>query len=408
MKPLEGLTVLDLTRFLAGPYCTLLLGGLGAEVIKVEPPQGGEAHRNRAPFGGPNGASMSRQTEDDIGLMVLHRARNKKSITLNLRDPQGTALFKQLVKKADVVVENFSPGTIDKMGLDYATLHAGNPRIILCSISGFGQNGPRRNWRAYDPIIQAASGINSVTGFSDHPPARCGAAISDTTAPLFALIGILSALQLREKTGRGEWVDTSMQDGTFFLLPDLIEHMAAGLTPERRGNTHPGGVPFNVYQARDGYVSICAVSAQNWKSLLGALNREDLLDDPRFTNLQQRMKYRDDVDAVVQAWIEQHTVDEAVAHLQQCEVPAGPVLSPTELVEDAHLIERDMVVDVPHPRHGALSGVKGFGMPIKFVGKSFGFDQPCPEVGQHNEEVYRGLLELDPASLEELRGQGVI
>ena len=408
MKPLEGLTVLDLTRFLAGPYCTLLLGGLGAEVIKIEPPQGGEAHRNRAPFGGPNGASMSRQTEDDIGLMVLHRARNKKSVTLNLRDPQGTALFKQLVKKADVVVENFSPGTIDKMGLDYATLHACNPRIVLCSISGFGQNGPRRNWRAYDPIIQAASGINSVTGFSDHPPARCGAAISDTTAPLFALIGILSALQLREKTGRGEWVDTSMQDGTFFLLPDLIEHMAAGLTPERRGNTHPGGVPFNVYQAKDGYVSICAVSAQNWKSLLGALNREDLLDDPRFTNLQQRMKYRDDVDAVVQAWIEQHTVDEAVAHLQQCEVPAGPVLSPVELVEDAHLIERDMVVDVPHPRHGALSGVKGFGMPIKFVGKSFGFDQPCPEVGQHNEEVYRGLLELDAGQLEALQAKGVI
>ena len=408
MKPLEGLVVLDLTRFLAGPYCTLLLGGLGANVIKIEPPQGGEAHRNRAPFAGPQGASMSRQTEDDIGLMVLHRARNKKSITLNLRDPQGTALFKQLVKKADVVVENFSPGTIDKMGLGYATLRACNPRAILCSISGFGQHGPRRDWRAYDPIVQAASGINSVTGFADHPPARCGAAISDTTAPLFALIGILSALQLREKTGSGEWVDTSMQDGTFFLLPDLIEHMAAGLTPERRGNTHPGGVPFNVYHAKDGYVSICAVSAQNWKSLLGALSREDLLDDPRFANLQQRMKYRDDVDAVVQAWIGQHTVEEAVSHLQQCEVPAGPVLSPAELVEDTHLIEREMVVDVPHPRHGELSGVKGFGLPIKFVGKSFGFDQPCPEVGQHNEEVYGGLLDLDAAALEELRGRGVI
>ena len=184
--------------------------------------------------------------------------------------------------------------------------------------------------------------------------------------------------------------------------------MAAGLTPERRGNTHPGGVPFNVYNAKDGYVSICAVSAQNWKSLLGALDREDLLDDPRFANLQQRMKYRDDVDAVVQAWIEQHTVDEAVAHLQQCEVPAGPILSPAELIEDEHLIEREMVVDVIHPRRGALPGVKGFGMPIKFVGKSFGFDQPCPEVGQHNEEVYGGLLELDSAALEELREQGVI
>ncbi len=408
MKPLEGLVVLDLTRFLAGPYCTLLLAGLGADVIKIEPPQGGEAHRNRAPFAGPRGASMARQTEDDIGLMVLHRARNKKSITLNLRDPQGTALFKQLVKKADVVVENFSPGTIDKMGLGYETLRVCNSRIVLCSISGFGQYGPRRAWRAYDPIIQAASGINSVTGFADHPPARCGAAISDTTAPLFALIGILSALRLREKTGGGEWVDTSMQDGTFFLLPDLIEHMAAGLAPERRGNTHPGGVPFNVYHAKDGYVSICAVSAQNWKSLLGAVSREDLLADPRFANLQQRMKYRDAVDEVVQAWIGQHTVEESVTHLQQCEVPAGPVLSPAELVEDDHLTEREMVVDVIHPQHGALPGVKGVGLPIKFVGKSFRFDQPCPEVGQHNEEIYGGLLELDAPQLKALQAKGVI
>ena len=408
MKPLEGLVVLDLTRFLAGPYCTLLLGGLGADVIKIESPNGGEGHRNRAPFGGPQGASMSRQTDDDVGLMVLHRARNKKSITLNLRDPQGTELFKQLVKKADVIVENFSPGTIDKMGLSYETLKACNPRIILCSISGFGQQGPRRDWRAYDPIIQAASGISSVTGFPDHPPARCGAAISDTSAPLFATIGILSAVQMREKTGQGEWVDTSMQDGTFFLLPDLIEHMAAGMIPERRGNTHPGGVPFNVYQAKDGYVSICAVSAQNWKSLLKALSREELLADPRFVNLQKRMEFRDDVDALVQAWIEQHTVDEAVSHLQRYEVPAGPVLSPDELVKDEHLIERNMVVDIVHPQKGTIPGVKGFGMPIKFVGKSFGFDQPCPEVGQHNDEVYGGMLELDEGKLGELREHGVI
>ena len=408
VKPLEGLVVLDLTRFLAGPYCTLLLGGLGAEVIKIESPDGGEAHRNRAPFAGLQGASMSRQTDDDIGLMVLHRARNKKSVTLNLRKPEGTELFKQLVKKADIVVENFSPGTIDKMGLSCATLQEWNPRIILCSISGFGQEGPRRDWRAYDPIIQAASGINSVTGFPDHPPARCGAAISDTTAPLFAVIGILSAVQMREKTGQGEWVDTSMQDGTFFLLPDLIEHMAAGMMPKQRGNTHPGGVPFNVYRAKDGYVSICAVSARNWKSLLEALKREDLLDDPRFVNLQKRMEFRDDVDAIVQAWIEQHTVDEAVVYLQQHEVPAGPVLSPAELIKDEHLIERNMVVDVVHPKHGVLPGVKGFGMPIKFMGKSFGFDQPCPEVGQHNEEVYADLLEFDDARLRELKENGVI
>ena len=408
MKPLEGLVVLDLTRFLAGPYCTLLLGGLGADVIKIESPSGGEAHRNRAPFAGPNGASMTKQTDEDIGLMVLHRARNKQSITLNLRDDRGTALFKSLVRKADIVVENFSPGTIDKMGLGYETLKECNPRIILCSISGFGQEGPRRDWRAYDPIVQAASGISTVTGFPEHPPARCGAAISDTTAPLFALIGILSAVQMRAKTGRGEWVDTSMQDGTFFLLPDLIEHMAAGMVPERRGNTHPGGVPFNVYKAVDGYVSICAVSAQNWKSLLKALGREDLHEDPRFVNLQKRMEYRDEVDTLVQAWVGDKTVDEAVDNLQSHEVPAGPVLSPAELMEDAHLIERGMVVDVEHPRRGVLPGVKGFGMPIKFAGKKFGFDQPCPEVGEHNNKVYRGILGMDDEEISELRNEGEI
>lgn len=408
MKPLEGLVVLDLTRYLAGPYSTLLLGGLGADVIKIEPPGKGEAHRERPPFGGPKGVSMTKQTDDDVGLMVLHRARNKKSVTLNLRNAEGTELFKQLVTKADIVVENFSPGTIDRMGLGYATLQECNPRIILCSISGFGQNGPRRDWRAYDPIIQAASGISSVTGFPDHPPARCGAAISDTTAPLFAVIGILSAVQMREKTGKGEWVDISMQDGTFFLLPDLIEHMAAGMTPVRRGNTHPGGAPFNVYTAKDGYVSICAVTARQWKSILSAMNREELADDPRFASLNTRREHRDEIDAVVQAWIEQRTVQEAISHLQQYGVPAGPVLSPEELVEDEHLTERNMVVDILHPKHGPVPGANGFGLPIKFVGKSVTFDQPCPEVGQHNEEVYAGLLGLDETKLGELKENGVI
>ena len=292
MKPLEGLVVLDLTRFLAGPYCTLLLGGLGANVIKVEPPGRGEPHRQRPPFGGPKGASMTKQTEDDIGLFVLHRARNKKSITLNLRAPEGRDLFKQLVAKADVVVENFSPGTIGKMGLGFPILQACNPRIILCSISGFGQHGPRRDWRAYDPIIQAMSGINSVTGYPDRPPVRCGAAISDTTASLFGVIGILSAVQMREKTGKGEWVDISMQDGTFFLLPELVELMAAGIMPVRQGNSHSGTAPFSVYEAKDGYVSMCAVTAENWRSLLVALNREELANDPRFAHLTARLEHR--------------------------------------------------------------------------------------------------------------------
>src|SRR5262245_65809813 len=233
VKPLTGLVVLDLTRFLAGPYCTMLLGGLGAEVIKVEQPGSADVHRNRPPFGGPKGASLNRQTKDDISLTHLQRSRSKKSITLNLRRPEGKELFLQLCEKADVVVENFAAGTLERMGFTFPILQARNARLILCSISGFGQRGPRREWRAYDPIIQAASGITSMTGYPDRPPVRAGAAVSDTTTPLVAVIGILSALQLREKTGQGEWLDISMQDSSFFLLPEIIEFLNAGEEPQR-------------------------------------------------------------------------------------------------------------------------------------------------------------------------------
>ncbi len=408
MKPLEHLRVLDLTRFLAGPYCTLLLGGLGAEVIKIEPPGKGEGHRDRPPYAGPQGASLSKQTDDDIGLMVLHRARNKKSVTLNLRSAQGIELFKQLCRQADVVVENYSPGTLDKMGLSFASLQEVNPRLIVCSISGFGQTGPYSEWRAYDPIIQAMGGINSVTGFPDRQPVRCGAAISDTTAPLFGVIGILSALQLRDKTGRGEWVDISMQDGTFFFLPELVEYLNAGEIPVRRGNSHIGGAPFNVYDASDGHVSVCAVTARGWENCLRAIGREDLKDDPRYAHLSNRVKNRAEVDQLMQDWMAQHTVAEAVAILQAHEVPSSPVLDPQQLLEDEHLAARDMVVPLSHPTHGPMPGVKGFGMPIKFVENPVRFDQPAPELGAHNAEVYGHLLGLADDRLQALKDQGVI
>src|SRR5206468_3867298 len=219
VKPLDGVVVLDLTRFLAGPYCTLLLAGLGAEVIRVEPP-GGDLYRAHPPFGGPKGTSLTRQTDDDLGLALLHRMRGKKSVTLNLRAAAGVDLFRRLSAHADVVVENFLPGTLEKMGLGFPDLQAANPRLILCSISGFGQTGPYRDWRAFDPVVQAMSGISSVTGYADRPPVRCGAAISDTTASLYGVIGTLSALRAREQTGHGDWVDVAMLDGSFFLLPD--------------------------------------------------------------------------------------------------------------------------------------------------------------------------------------------
>ncbi|HXG18027.1 MAG TPA: CoA transferase [Methylomirabilota bacterium] len=408
VKPLSGVVVLDLTRFLAGPYCAMLLGGLGAEVIKVEAPAGEESFRDRPPYGGPKGASFKKQTPDDISLSILHRNRNKKSITLNLRRPEGKELFLRLCEKTDIVVENYAAGTMERMGLAYSVLQSRNPRLILCSISGFGQTGPRRAWRAYDPIIQAAAGIVSITGYADRPPVRAGAAISDTTTPLVGVIGVLAALQLREKTGKGEWVDISMQDSSFFLLPEIIEFMLAGDEPQRLANAHVSGAPFNIYEAKDGYVSICAASAPDWRKLVTALGKPELEKDPRFSNVLKRREHREEVDAIIQAWVSQHTVAEAVAYLQQRGVPAGPILTPQELMTDEHLAARNMVIDLEHPLHGPIPGAKALGIPVKFVNNPVQFDQPAPALGQHNEEIYERFLGLDRVKLAELREQGVI
>jgi CoA:oxalate CoA-transferase len=217
-----------------------------------------------------------------MGVFMLHRARNKKSITLDLYQPEGRAVFRELCRKADVVVENYAPGVMNEMEAGYAELRTLNPGLILCSISGFGQTGPLRDWRAYDPVIQSMSGLASVTGSPDRPPTRCGAAISDTVAPLFAIIGILSALRRREQGGTGEWVDIAMMDTSFFLQPDLLELLNGGITPQRRGNTHVAGTPLNTYATRDGFVTIAVTTDKNWECLLAALGREDLKADSRF------------------------------------------------------------------------------------------------------------------------------
>ena len=407
-KPLEGLVVLDLTRFLAGPYCTLLLAGLGAEVIRVEPPTGDE-YRERSPFGGPKGASLARQTADDIGMTVLHRWRNKKSVTLNLRAPAGIDLFRKLVAHADVVVENYLPGTLDAMGLGYAVLEAVNPRIVLCSISGFGQHGPYRDRRAFDPIVQAMSGVSSITGYPDRPPVRAGAAISDTSASLYGVIGVLSALRARERTGQGDWVDVSMLDGTFFLLADVLEYATSGLEPERRGNAHQGNVPFNLYQARDGWVTLCAVTPDEWRHVLTAIGRADLIADPRFeASAANRHARRDDIDALVQDWMGQRTVADAIETLHAHRVPAGPLRTLPELFDDPHMHARQMIVGLEHPLHGAVPGAVGAGMPLKFQHHPAAFDRPAPALGAHNAEVYGRLLGLGAADLEKLAADCVI
>jgi crotonobetainyl-CoA:carnitine CoA-transferase CaiB-like acyl-CoA transferase len=407
-KPLAGIVVLDLTHYLAGPYCTLLLAGLGADVIKIEPPGNGDLHRTFPPFVGPKGAAGTPQTDEDMGVFMLHRARNKKSITLNLYHPEGRALFTALCRTADIVVENYSPGVMEEMGLNYATLREVNPNLILCSISGFGQTGPLRDWRAYDPVIQSMSGLASVTGYPDRPPTRCGAAISDTVAPLFAIIGILTALRRREQGGGGEWVDIAMLDTSFFLQPDIVELLNGGTPPQRRGNTHPAGTPLNTYPTRDGFVTVAVTTDKNWRCLLSALGRDDLQEDSRFATPLLRREQIPFIDEMVATWLKDRTTAEAAALLQQHEVPAGPVHTMPELLTHAQLHARAMVVDVAHPAAGVLPGVKGFGMPIRFVNHPVQFDQPAPLLGAHNQEVYGDRLGLDAAALAELRAKGVI
>ena len=409
MKPLAGLVVLDVSRYLAGPYCTLLLGGLGAEVIKVEPPGEGDPYRARPPLAGPQGTSFARRTPEDIGIAFLHRSRDKKSITLNLRHPEGVALFGGLCAKADVLVENFAAGTLAAMGLGFESLHGRNPRLVLCSISGFGQDGPRRDWRAYDPIVQAMSGIVAQTGEPDGPPLRAGVLVSDTTAALYAVIGILAALRARETTGQGDWVDVSMQDGSFFLLPDALEFLAAGVAPRRTGNTHPAGAPFNVFRAADGWVSVCAVTERDRENVLVALGRRELARDPRFAGGPAiTPEARRELDDLVGAWIVKRPSREAVDVLQAHKVPAGPVAAIDELLEDEHLRARGMVAGLEHPTSGPIPGARAFGMPIKFRHHPARFAAPAPALGADNADVYARLLGLDAAALAALRARGIV
>ena len=407
-KPLEGLRVLDLTRYLAGPYCTMLLAGLGAEVIKIEPPGRGDIYRNRAPFAGPNGVSEHRQSPQDVGLGLVHRSRNKKSITLNLHEAEGQALLRSLCENVDVVVENYSPGILLKMGCDYDTLKALNERIILCSISGFGQDGPMRDWRAYDPIGQAVGGIMAITGFRDKSPVRCGAAIADTVTPLVAVIGVLSALLRRGITGKGDWVDVAMLDVLAFLLPEVVEFYQAGMMKFPLENRHPGGVPFNTFAAIDGHVSLACITDKDWQALLDAMDRSDLIDDARFTHVTERRVNLETVEAIVGEWVGKQKRDAVVDILQQYKVVCGPVLSLDEVLESAQLRARGMFPGLELPTGETIANAVGLGVPIQFTEGPLKFDQAAPKLGEHNVAVYRELAGIDEVALEGLSQRGIV
>lgn len=407
-KHLDGVRVIDLTAYLSGPFVGLNLAAMGAEVIKIERPKIGDPCRWNPPYAGPEGVGYERKTETDVSLIYLKRNRNKKSIFLNMQKDEGKEIFRRLVEKGDIVIENFAPGAMERLGFDYPNLKEINPRVIYCSISGYGQNGPYRDRTAFDLTIQASSGVMGVTGYPDGPPTRCGAWIGDMIPSMYGLSAILAALFSREKTGKGERIDISMQDGCFSMIMDeaLDFHLSVGI-PMRTGNRNPRLAPFNAYPAKDGYVIICVANNAQWEAFLEAIEREDLKDDHRFKDQVGRAKNSDDVEEIVLDWLKPLTREEALRRLREKKVPCDPVPEIDEVFDDPQLNHRGMIQELIHPLSGG-TGIKAAGFPIHFTECQAGLQEPAPYPGQHNEDVYGGLLGIPQEEMAKLRQGGII
>lgn len=408
-KPLEHVRILDLTQFLAGSYCTMLLAGLGAEVIKVERPGVGEPSRSNPPYAGPKGINIARQTPEDISLSILKRCRNKKAITLNLNSSEGKDIFLKLIKKVDVVVENFRPGTMEKLGLDFKTMSEVNPALVYCSLTGFGLIEAYRDLPAFDIVIQALSGAMSVNGFPDGPPTRNGIAVGDEGGGLFACIGILSALEYSRKTGQGQQVNISMLESVLSLMMDEAHDFwhNQGM-PLRNGNRLTRLTPFNSYKANDGYFVIASGANAHWEGILKAMGREDLIGDTRYADIPDRIKRADEVDQIINDWAKDVTVEYALDVLERQSIPCGPVRDIPQAYADKNLMESGAIVSIVHPTCGEIPGIKAAGNPFHFSLTDVSFDKPAPTIGQNNTEIYEGLLGMDDQIIKELISKKVI
>jgi len=408
-RPLEGYTVLDLTTALAGPYATLLLAGLGARVIKVENPRMPDTARNNAPFIGRDGVAMVRQYDDDMSLAIMERARNKQSITLNLKQARGRKVFQALVSQADAVVENYSAGTADRLGIGYAALSAINPRLVYTSISGFGANMISAQNKAMDTIVQALSGLMMTSGMPNDPPVRVGVPFGDLAAPLYATIGTLAALIQAKVTGQGQHVDVSLLGAiTAMVAAEPFDVMRRAGQETRTGNLMPRLAPFGVFPTQDGYVAICAPTDGFTAALFDAMEMPKLRDDARFASRDQRVKNNAALHQLLSDWLLTQTTDTAVQRLQDCGTPSGRVRDPGEATRDPRLLARGETEVLEHPKYGAVNDVIVGGLPIRMTGSFTGFDRAAPGLGEHNALVFGGLLGMSEDAQRVLAEDGVI
>lgn len=408
-KILDGVVVLDLTRFFSGPQGTLFLAGLGAEVIKIDDPKTGDPTAFAPPFAGPQGVSFQRQTEEDMGIAYLKRARGKKSATLNLKSAEGREIFLRMVRHADVVVDNFSAGVAERLGVGYAALKEANPRIVYCSLTGYGATGPDRHLKAYDLMVQAAVGLMSITGQPGSAPTKAGSPVSDAISGVFAALGIVAALLHRDRTGEGQAIDVSMADCLFSLIFDepLDCYPQLGLQPQQ-GNRIMRFSPFNAYRTRDGWVTLGAATHDDWLALLEVMGRSDLRDDPDMMSVAWRLANNAQVDEVVASWARTHSTEEVEARLAQAKLACSPVRDIHGVLRWDQMVQRQMAVPLWNPMSRSTMVASGSGFPIKFSAAPGGYDQPAPLPGAHSDEVLTRLAGLDAAQIEALRGARVV
>ncbi len=396
MNLFEGVRVLDLSRMLAGPYGSLLLADMGAEVIKVEAPDGGDPMRVMGPPFLPDGDSA----------YFLAVNRSKRSVALDVTTPAGREVFLALVAHADVVWENFRPGVMARLGLGYATLAAANPRLVMCSISAYGQDGPYREWPAFDLALQAMGGAMSITGEQGGPPVRMGLPMGDLAGGMFGAFAVAGALLRRERTGRGAHVDLSLLDCQVSLLTYLAQYFwTDGRVPVPMGSAHTSVVPYGALPTRDGHLIVAVFAEKFWGAFCRAVERPEWETDARFATNRDRVANREALMPLVEAVFRARPSAEWLARLHEAGVPAAPIQTVDRVLDDPQVQHRRMVVEMDHPRHGRLPTL---GTPIKVDGAMDRPVAPPPRLGEHTEAVLGGLLKYPAERLAALRRDGVI
>lgn len=396
-QALEGIRIIDMTHNQAGPACAQILAFLGADVIKLEEPKGGDVARR----------NMRDKPDSDSLFFLLFNA-NKKSLTLNLKTGRGKELFRELIEKSDVLLENFGPGALDRLGFGWDALHKINPRLVYATIKGFGTYGPYRDYKSFEPVAQAMGGAMSITGFPENPPTFVVPAIGDSGTGMHMAIGILAALEQRHKTGRGQQVEVSMQDAVVNIIRvSLRDHQRFGQPMPRRGNQMGRGVPSTTYPCAPGgpndWVFITA-QQQMWPAFCRAIGHPELAQDPRFASEDERWENREALEAIVAEWTRGRSKHEAMRILGEAGVPCGACQDTGEVLADLHLKEREMIVDLDYPSRGVYKTV---GCPVKLSDSPAALTRP-PLLGEHTAELLGELCGLDPDEVRQLREDGVV